>query len=140
MEAKREQDGQSAIHGTVLQLGNKLAIAIYLRDGAVSVADFRDGRGRIMSLAEWHTVYARRLAHAQRRGEVEIVSPMPAEVAARIECLHRCAAEAPAHSIKRALGTLPTEMRETFSRLARLLPDPVAAGSRMVGGGAFRLD
>jgi hypothetical protein len=139
MKANREQDGRSTIHGTLLRFDPARFVAIYLRDGAVSVADFRDGRGRVMSLAEWHTVHARRLAHAQRRGEVEIVSPMPAEVAARIECLHG-SSETPAHSLKQALGALPTEMRETFSRLARLLPDPVAAGSRMMGAGVFRVD
>lgn len=140
MDVNRTQGSTSTISGSVLRLGDKLAIAIYLRDGAVSVADFREGRGRIMNLAEWHTVHARRLAHAQRRGEVEIVSPIPEEVAARIERMHRCLAETPAYSLKQALGALPTQMRETFSRLSRLLLDPAAVGSRMIGGGTFRLD
>lgn len=50
-------------------------------------------------------------------------------VAARIESLHRCLAETPARSLKQALGALPTEMRETFSRLARLLPGRRPLGS-----------
>jgi hypothetical protein len=129
MDANRTPGSTSTIHGTVLRLGDKLAIAIYLRNGAVSVADFRDGSGRIMSLAEWHTVHARRLARAQRRDEVEIVSPIPEEVAARIERLHRSLAETPAHSLEQALGALPTEMRETFSRLSRLIPRRRPLGS-----------
>ena len=42
-------------------------VAIYLRDGVVSVADFKGRFGRILTVGEWGVFHARKLAHAQRR-------------------------------------------------------------------------
>lgn len=106
MNANREQDGGSTIQGNLLRLRDGRAVAIYLRNGVVSVADLRGQCGRIMSVGEWVAFHARKLAYAQRRGEVELVSPIPADVAALIERLHRSAGETSSDPPKRGLLAL----------------------------------
>jgi hypothetical protein len=121
MKIYREPGSTTTIHGTLLRLGDKDSVAIYFRDGVVSVADFREGRSRILSVAEWHSLHARRFAHAQRRGEVEIVSPIPGDVVARIERLHYLLAERPDHPLKRKPIALSAGVCGMLSRLSRLL-------------------
>jgi hypothetical protein len=82
VSANQEQDPASTIHGSLLRLRGGRAVAIYLRNGVVSVAELRGERGRILGAGEWGVFHARKLAFAQRRGEVEIVSPIPEEVIA----------------------------------------------------------
>lgn len=104
MNAKRQQD--AVIHGNLLRLRDGRAVAIYLRDGVVSVADLKGGFGRILTPGEWGVFHARKLAHAQRRGEVEVVSPIPEEICAVIERLHRGSREPSSDPLKRALPAL----------------------------------
>jgi hypothetical protein len=106
MNAERKQGGGSAIHGNLLRLRDGCAVAIYLRNGIVSVADLRGRRGRILTVGEWGVFHARKLAFAQRRGEVEIVSPIPDEVIALIEHLHRGSGEPSSDPLKRGLPAL----------------------------------
>jgi hypothetical protein len=106
MNAERKQDDGSAIRGNLLRLRDGRAVAIYLRNGIVSVADLRGQRGRILTAGEWGVFHARRLAFAQRRGEVEIVSPIPEEVIAVIEHLHRASGESSSDPLKRGLLAL----------------------------------
>ena len=77
------------IQGSLLRLPEGREIAIYLRDGVPSIAEFRNGQGELHSAGGWMSVNGRKLAHAQRRGEAGMVSPIPAEAAVRIERLHR---------------------------------------------------
>jgi hypothetical protein len=77
------------IQGSLLRLPEGREIAIYLRYGVPSIVEFRDGQGELHSAGGWMSVNGRKVAHAQRRGEAEMVSPIPAEVAVRIERLHR---------------------------------------------------
>jgi hypothetical protein len=106
MNTERKQGGESAIHGNLLRLRDGHAVAIYLRNGVVSIADLRGRRGRILSVGEWGVFHARKLAFAQRRGEVEIVSPIPEDVIAVIEQLHRGSGESSCDPLKRGLLAL----------------------------------
>lgn len=106
MNTERKQDGENVIHGNLLRLRDGRAVAIYLRNGVVSVADLKGRRGRILTVGEWGVFHARKLAFAQRRGEVEIVSPIPEEVIAVIEHLHRGPGEPPSDPLKRGLLAL----------------------------------
>ena len=106
MSAYQEQGPTSTIHGNLLRPGGGRAVAIYLRNGVVSVAELRGRRGRILSVGEWGVFHARKLAFAQRRGEVEIVSPIPEEVIAVIEHLHRDPGEPSSDPLKRGLLAL----------------------------------
>ena len=100
---KREQ---TSIQGCLLELGDGHEVAIYLRDGVPSVAEFRDGAAEICAASAWMTVNGRRLVGAQRRGEVEPGSPIPPGVAKRIERLHRDAEESRSHAIVRAFALI----------------------------------
>jgi hypothetical protein len=119
-----------------LRLNDGRLVAIYLRDGAASVAVFSGTRGRLMSVGEWHCSDARTVALAQRRGEVDILSPIPGDVVARIEALHRTA-ELNDHPFKRKTLTISAAIR---AWLARAWTGPATLGSRMMGAAAFRVD
>lgn len=86
---KHEPGATDVCQGSLLRLAQGREIAIYERNGAVLVADFSGGSGEIVHASEWFRNNGRKVAHAQRRGKVEIVSPVPREAARRIECLHR---------------------------------------------------
>src|SRR6185503_13215427 len=101
VSANQEQDPASTIHGSLLRLRGGRAVAVYLRNGVVSVAELRGERGRILGAGEWGVFHARKLAFAQRRGEVEIVSPIPQEVIAVIELLHGGPGEPSSDPLKR---------------------------------------
>lgn len=125
------------MHGSLLRSNDGRSMAIYLRDGVVSVAEFRAGRGRLLSVAEWHGFHARKVAHAQRRGEVEVVFPIPGDVVALIEALHRRLGELNDHAFKRKAARFSAVLARIASGLA---PDPAASGSRLLGAVAFRVD
>lgn len=113
MKTNREQNGTVPLQGNLLRLSGRREIAIYLRDGAAWVADFENGRGELLIASAWYgTGGGRRLAGAQRRGEVETISPLAVETARRIEALHRHREEpivGPA--VRRALATLVAGFR-----------------------------
>jgi predicted LPLAT superfamily acyltransferase len=111
MESDRELCMTHRIQGYLFRLRDGREIAIYLRDGVSSIAELRDGRGELHSGA-WLGILGRKLAHAERRGEVEVVSPIPAEIAERIEALHLCAER---------FGARHT-MRRIVLRISRLAP------------------
>jgi hypothetical protein len=115
MNTNRHQNCANPLHGNLLQLSERHQIAIYLRNGAAWVAEFNSGRVRLFIASAWYaTSGGRTLAHAQRRGEVKIISPLPEEVTQRLECLHRHLAESTvAPAVWRALAGLLA----TFRRL-----------------------
>ena len=127
------------INGSLLRVNDGRSVAIYLRDGIAWVAEFRGSRGRLLSVGEWHCFHARGVAHAQRRGEVEILSPIPGDAIARIEALHRRLGELNDHPL-RPKTAIPAALAVLWSRLARTWPNPAALGSRMIGAPAFRVD
>src|SRR5262245_57226605 len=112
MEPDRELRTTHRIQGYLFRLRGGHDMAIYLRDGVSSIAEFRDGRGELHSGAGWFGILGRKLVHAERRGEVEVVSPIPADITERIEALHRCT---------ECFGERPA-MRRLVGRIARLAP------------------
>ena len=90
MITNQEQNRATGLHGNLLRLSERRKIAIYLRDSAAWVADFNNGRVELFTASAWYSMSGgRMLAHAQRRDEVETISPLPEEVVQRIESLHR---------------------------------------------------
>ena len=79
------------IQGQLLRRSERHEVAIYLRDGQLWIADFIDGVGELIEPAAWFrfncgTPWARR---THRRMLFESAMPLSAELAARIEDLHR---------------------------------------------------
>ena len=63
-------------------------------------------------MSAWFSLYGRALVYAQRRGEVNIIFPIPEDVAARIERLHlRMEKQNDAPAILRTLAALVGELR-----------------------------
>ena len=139
METNRQQENGN-IHGNLLQLPDGRSVAIYLRAGVVSVAELNGLRGRLLGLPEWHAFHARRVALVQRRGRVEIVSPIPADVIEQIEALHRRAGEWNDHPFRRKVSALTVGMEAALAGLRLAWPDPAAIGKHLIGAGAFRVD
>ena len=88
-------DSASTIQGQLLRRSERHEVAIYLRDGTLWIADFIDGVGELIEPAAWFrfncgTSQARR---AHRRMLLESAMPLSAELAARIERLHRARAD-----------------------------------------------
>jgi hypothetical protein len=88
MNSNAVRNSAGPLSGNLLQLGGSREIAIYLRNGVPWVAEFTNGRGAVSSLSGWFGLHGRALVHAQRRGEVEIISPIPKDVVARIQRIH----------------------------------------------------
>jgi hypothetical protein len=81
----------SPIQGQLLRLSTRREVAIYLRQGALWVADFVDGQGELVEPRAWFRFNcgAPGTRDPQRRMLLESALPLSAEIAARIEALHR---------------------------------------------------
>lgn len=93
VDAVAQVDGGSSvpIQGQLLRLSERREVAIYLRQGTLWVADFVDGCGELVEPVAWFrfncgTTLARQ---ARRRMLLESAIPLSAELAAKIEDLHR---------------------------------------------------
>lgn len=112
MNSNPVRNNTSPLNGNLLRLGGSREIAIYLRNGAAWVAEFKNGRGAVSSLSAWFSLYGRTLVHAQRRGEVDIMSPIPEDVVARIERIHlRMEERKDVPTTWRSLAALAGELR-----------------------------
>jgi hypothetical protein len=80
-----------SIQGQLLRMSEHRAVAIYLREGSTWVADFVDGHGVLVDVDTWFRFNCGSLAnpYAARRIALESALPLPAELIARIEALHR---------------------------------------------------
>jgi len=72
--------------GNLLRLGETREIAIYRRNGAAWVADFRGKRGELFTVGEWFALNGG--GAALRRAGRESIDPLPADVIDKIERLH----------------------------------------------------
>jgi hypothetical protein len=79
-----------SIQGQLLRQSERHEVAIFLRDGALWVADFIDGDGRLVEATTWFRFNCGPLSssHAQRRLVLESAIPLSEELAERIERLH----------------------------------------------------
>jgi hypothetical protein len=85
----------SSIQGQLLRLSRRHLVAIYVREGSLWVADFIDGRGELIDPAAWFRFNCGTSSApaARRRMLRESAIPLSAELAAKIENLHRPASE-----------------------------------------------
>lgn len=84
---------RGSIQGQLLRLSTHHTAAIYLRQGALWVADFIDGQGALVDANTWFRFNCGSLAnsHALRRMALESAIPLSADLVERIEGLHRAA-------------------------------------------------
>ena len=78
------------MQGQVLRLSARREVAIFLRDGALWVADFVDGDGALMDAITWFRYFncgAQPTADARRRLVLESATPLSEELVERIERL-----------------------------------------------------
>ena len=78
------------IQGQLLRLSARREVAIYLRAGALWVADFIDGFGTLADAATWFRFNCASSAswHLRRRVALESAMPLSSALIARIERLH----------------------------------------------------
>lgn len=79
------------IQGQLLRLSARREVAIYLRDGALWIADFIDGHGELIDAATWFRFNcgSPSPSHVHRRMIRESAIPLSIHLALRIEQLHR---------------------------------------------------
>lgn len=84
-------DRSSALQGQVLRRSQRREAVLFLRDDALWVADFVDGRGEVTDAATWirFNCAAASSRQAQRRMVLESAIPLTDELVARIERLQR---------------------------------------------------
>lgn len=77
------------IQGQVLRLNARREVAIFLRDGALWIADFIDGHGTLVESSTWFrfNCAAPTTTQARRRMVLEAGIPLSAELVERIERL-----------------------------------------------------
>ena len=103
MKTNQEQANASQLR-SLLRIGDRREIAIYLRDGTAWVADFKGSQGEISTAGAW---FALNRGWALRRAALNAVTPLPQDVEERIERLHRRMEEhSEAPAIPRALARL----------------------------------
>ena len=105
MTIKLESRVPHQIQGQMLRLGEHHSVAIYLRDGAIWVADFVDGHGELVDANTWFRFNCGALAnsHARRRMALESATPISPELAERIEALHAASAVGGGQDLMRAV-------------------------------------
>ena len=122
MNTNPERNNTIPLSGNLLRLRARREIAIYLRGGTAWVAEFKNGHGEVHNVSAWFSLYGRALVHAQRRGEVNIISPIPEDVVARIERLHLHMEEPnDAPVIRRVLAALVGALRGRLVTATRWL-------------------
>lgn len=134
MNANSKCSSAIPLHGSLLRLGERREVAIYLRKGSAWVADFDGGHAELHIASAWfNSGGGRMLAHAQRRDAIEALSPLPEEVVQQIDSLHRGMEEP-------AIGPLARRIRAAFAAWLRRLSAAVTGRSAEAGSGSsFRL-
>ena len=90
MNIRLEQHRKRSMQGQVLRLSERREVAIFLRDGALWVADFVDGDGALMDAITWFRYFncgAQSTTDARRRLVLESAMPLSEELVERIERL-----------------------------------------------------
>ena len=95
MNINAERESAVSIQGQLLRLSDRREVALYLREGKLWVADFVDGHGELIDPAAWFRFNCASpcARQARRRMLLESAIPLSAELAAKIEQLHRSAGE-----------------------------------------------
>jgi hypothetical protein len=123
MNTNSERNGTDPLHGSLLRIGERREIAIYLRDGTAWVTDFKHGHGVVSTAGAWFALNQDRWA--LRRATLDAITPLPADIVQRIENLHRRMAQpSVGPALPRALVTLVGEFRGRLARLYHALLGP----------------
>lgn len=80
-----------AVEGHLLRLREGHEVAIYKRDGVCWVAEFHDGRGKLVDATSWFHFHVGplRYSHGNRAAALDSATAITPEVLAQIEQLHR---------------------------------------------------
>jgi len=91
LDGRVERQFSGLIQGQVLRMSERREVAIFLRDGALWVADFIDGDGVLMEAITWFRFNcgAPSTSHARHRMVLESGTPLSEELIEKIERLHR---------------------------------------------------
>jgi hypothetical protein len=96
-----------SLQGQLLRLSERREVAIFLRDGALWVADFVDGQGALIDAVTWFRFNCGTLSpHARRRMVLESATPLSEELVERIERLNRPAITDRRHAAVRLLSVI----------------------------------
>jgi len=97
-----------SIQGQMLRHSERREVAIFLRDGALWVADFIDGEGELIDAATWFRFNCGAISSplAQRRMVLESAVPLSPELVASIRRLHVTAVTPPPGPMARLRATL----------------------------------
>ena len=128
MNTNPERNGP--LSGNVLRLGERREIAIYLRNGTAWVAEFKDGRGELVTVGTWFSL--NQGGRVLRRMDLESITPLPEDIAERIERLHlRMEKQNDVQAMPRALAALVSGLRGRLARLLQMLAAPKSAQHRL---------
>jgi hypothetical protein len=110
-----------SIQGQLLRQNERREVAIFLRDGALWVADFIDGRGQLIEATTWFRFNCGALSttHARRRMVLESAVPLSESLVAKIERLPEPAALRTSAGLDRLMMALAARLPR--SRLAAML-------------------
>jgi hypothetical protein len=91
---RKHDQARCSIQGQLLRHGAHRVAVIYLREGAVWVAEFVDGQGALTDVPTWlrFNCGTPSNAYAMRRTARECAIPLSAELVSCIERLHQAAA------------------------------------------------
>ena len=97
MSVPRDPTSTCPLQGQVLRRSVRREVAIFLRNRALWVADFIDGRGQLVDAVTWFRFNCGDFTNreARRRMVREAAIPPSAELAARIAALLRDGEESP---------------------------------------------
>ncbi len=118
METHLNLHSPHKLQGQMLRLGEHHAVAIYLRDGVIWVADFVDGQGVLVDANTWFRFNCGNLAnsHSLRRMALESAIPISSELGMRIEALHAAAV----HRRGQTLTELVARVAASVQRLGEI--------------------
>jgi hypothetical protein len=121
LDLRPEPRRTHSIQGQLLRQSERREVAIFLRDGALWVADFIDGQGVLIDAITWFRFNCGSPStwHARRRMVLESAVPLPEELVQRIERLHRPATMRKHSALVRLVEAIAAHRRQ--SRLAMLL-------------------
>ena len=110
-----------SLQGQLLRQNERREVAIFLRDGALWVADFIDGEGKLVDAITWFRFNCGALSspHAQRRMVLESAIPLYPELVARIGRLHDPAIGRKRGAVVRLLRAIVAD--QARSRLAAIV-------------------
>ena len=113
MNLRPEPRRTHPIQGQLLRQSERREVAIFLRDGALWVADFIDGQGELIDAITWFRFNCGSLStwHARRRMVLESAIPLPEELVERIERLRRPATVRKSSALVRLIETITTHRK-----------------------------